>query len=69
MLDDIDGANMQIEAKLAPCAGSRRHARCGAGGQTRLADLLPGLSADFPDLTLAIGGDSSRLLCPATQAS
>lgn len=58
LLDNINGARMQIEAQLAALRRAAQAREARYLGQTRLDHLLPRLSADFPTLTLAGSGDA-----------
>lgn len=62
LLREIDGARMQIEAQLAALRQAAQAREVRHLGQSRLADIVPGLSAEFPGQTLSLGGET--LLMP-----
>ncbi len=56
LLHDIDGARVQIEAQLAALRRAAQAREARYLGQSQLADLVPALVADFPDLALSVTG-------------
>ncbi|MFT3691021.1 ATP-binding protein [Paenirhodobacter sp.] len=61
LLGDIGGANMQIAAQLAALRRAAQAREARYLGQTRLVELLPGLSAEFPGLALTASGEGQPL--------
>ncbi|WP_238366080.1 sensor histidine kinase [Mesobacterium pallidum] len=57
LLAQVDGARAQIEAQLSALRDAARARETRYLGTCTLADVAPGLGADWPDLTLASEGD------------
>ncbi|MFV0408636.1 MAG: sensor histidine kinase [Paracoccus sp. (in: a-proteobacteria)] len=56
LLGEIDAARMRIEALLAALRGAARARETRYLGQSSLAEIQPGLSADWPGLALDVRG-------------
>jgi len=61
LLAEIDGARAQIEAQIAALRQAAQAREVRHLGQSRLADLLPELAAEFPGLVLSHSGETIRL--------
>ncbi|WP_225027294.1 sensor histidine kinase [Xinfangfangia pollutisoli] len=61
LLAEIDGARAQIEAQLAALRLAAQARELRHLGQSRLADLLPALQADYPALEITATGDTLAL--------
>jgi signal transduction histidine kinase len=61
LLAEIDGARVQLEAQLAALRRAAQARELRHLGQSRLADLLPALQADFPALQITVTGDTVAL--------
>lgn len=58
LLREIDGARAQIETQLTALRSAAQAREARYLGQSQLADLLPALATDFPDLALSTKGES-----------
>lgn len=58
LLREIDGARVQIEAQLTALRRAAQAREARYLGQSQLADLVPALAADFPDLALSTKGET-----------
>lgn len=57
LLSEIDGARAQIEAQLTALRRAAQAREARYLGQSRLADLVPALAVDFPNLALSTKGE------------
>jgi signal transduction histidine kinase len=61
LLLEIDGARMQIEAQLSALRQAAQAREVRHLGQSRLPDIVPELSAEFPSQTLSLTGETVLL--------
>lgn len=61
LLAEIDGARLQLEGQLAALRRVAQAREVRHLGQSRLADLMPALQADFPALQISATGDTLTL--------
>jgi signal transduction histidine kinase len=61
LLLEIDGARMQIEAQLSALRQAAQAREVRHLGQSRLPDIVPELSAEFPSHTLSLTGETVLL--------
>lgn len=61
LLSEIDGARVQLEMQLAALRRAAQAREVRHLGQSRLADLIAELGADFPDLMIEAEGATLRL--------
>ena len=58
LLREIDGARVQIETQLAALRSAAQAREARYLGQSRLAELVSAMAADFPDLKLSTSGET-----------
>lgn len=61
LLGEIDGARVQIETQLGAMRRAAQAREVRHLGQSRLADVRPGLAAEFPGLMLSFSGETLAL--------
>lgn len=64
LVAEIDGARAQLESQLAALRRAAQARETRYLGVARLADVVPGLAADFPALALAVEADAPLPLAP-----